>query len=89
MSRATITPSPTWRSGPAVRRLFVMGMGLDEWPAMHGWFERIRERPAVVRAMSRDDLKAPAKYVGRHQKLDDKEWSNMFGDANHAAVVKD
>lgn len=68
---------------------FVMGMGLDEWPAMHGWFERIRERPAVARAMSRSDLAAPAKYVGRHQKLDETEWSNMFGDANHAAVRGD
>lgn len=65
---------------------FVMGLGLDEWPAMRGWFERIRERPAVVRAMNRADLAAPAKYIGRHQVLDAQEWSNMFGDANHAAV---
>lgn len=73
---------------PGRASAFVMGMGLDEWPAMHGWFERIHERPAVARAMARDDLKAPAKYIGRHQTLDDKEWSNMFGDANHAAVAK-
>ena len=74
---------------PGRASAFVMGMGIDEWPAMHGWFERIRERPAVARAMAREDLKAPAKYVGRHQKLDDKEWSNMFGNANHAAVRGD
>jgi len=74
---------------PGRASAFVMGMGLDEWPAMHAWFERIRERPAVERAMARDDLKAPAKYIGRHQTLDEKEWSNMFGDANHAAVGKD
>lgn len=73
---------------PGRASAFVMGMGLDEWPAMHAWFERIRERPAVERAMSREDLKALAKYVGRHQQLDEKEWSNMFGDANHAAVTK-
>lgn len=71
---------------PGRASAFVMGMGLDEWPAMHHWFERIRDRPAVARAMSRDDLKAPAKYVGRHQHLDENEWSNMFGDANQAAV---
>ncbi len=82
----TIADMAIW---PGRASAFVMGMGLDEWPAMHGWFERIRERPAVVRAMARDDLKAPAKYVGRHQKLGDKEWSNMFGAANHAAVAKD
>ena len=74
---------------PGRASAFVMGMGLDDWPAMHDWFERIRERPAVARAMAREDLKAPAKYVGRHQTLDDKEWSNMFGDANHAAVKGD
>ncbi|KTE32245.1 MULTISPECIES: glutathione binding-like protein [unclassified Sphingopyxis] len=74
---------------PGRASAFVMGMGLDDWPAMHGWFERIRERPAVARAMARDDLKPPAKYIGRYQQLDDKEWSNMFGDANRAAVRGD
>lgn len=74
---------------PGRASAFVMGMGLDDWPAMHAWFERIRARPAVERAMTREDLKAPAKYVGRHQQLDDKEWSNMFGDANRAAVKGD
>ncbi|MGH6695781.1 glutathione binding-like protein [Sphingopyxis sp.] len=82
----TIADMAIW---PGCASGFVMGMGLDEWPAMHGWFERICERPAVARAMAREDLKAPAKYVGRHQQLDDKEWSNMFGDANHAAVKGD
>ncbi|MGH6650586.1 MAG: glutathione binding-like protein [Sphingopyxis sp.] len=74
---------------PGRASAFVMGMGLDDWPATRSWFERIGERPAVARAMARDDLKAPAKYVGRHQKLDAAEWSNMFGDANQAAVTRD
>lgn len=74
---------------PGRASAFVMGMGIDDWPATRGWFERIRERPAVVRAMERADLKAPAKYLGRHQKLDAEEWSNMFGDANRAAVKRD
>jgi GST-like protein len=82
----TIADMAIW---PGRASAFVMGMGLDEWPAMHRWFEQIRERQAVVRAIAREDLKAPAKYIGRHQALDDKEWSNMFGDANHAAVTKD
>jgi len=82
----TIADMAIW---PGRASAFVMGMGLDDWPAMHDWFERIRRRPAVERAMSRDDLKAPAKYVGRHQTLNEREWSNMFGDANHAAVKGD
>ena len=75
--------------GPGRASAFVMGLGFDEWPAMRGWFERIRDRPAVARAMTRADLKPPAKYIGRHQKLDEREWSNMFGDANRAAVRGD
>ena len=74
---------------PGRASAFVMGMGLDDHPATHRWFEAIRERPAVARAMGREDLAAPAKYIGRHQKLDEIEWSNMFGDANHAALRGD
>ena len=71
---------------PGRASAFVMGMGLDDWPATRRWFDRIAERPAVARTMAREDLKAPAKYIGRHQKLDEQEWSNMFGAANRAAV---
>src|SRR3546814_3164151 len=60
----TIADMAIW---PGRASAFVMGMGLDDWPAMRGWFERIRERPAVERAMAREDLKAPAKYVGRSE----------------------
>ena len=74
---------------PGRASAFVMGMGLDDWPATRGWFERIGQRPAVARAMAREDLKPPAKYLGRHQTLDETEWSNMFGDANRAAVQGD
>lgn len=82
----TIADMAIW---PGRASAFVMGMGLDEWPATRDWFERIRGRPAVARVMERADLAAPAKYIGRHQTLDAKEWSNMFGDANHAAVRSD
>lgn len=82
----TIADIAIW---PGRASAFVMGMGFDEWPAMRDWFERIGARPAVARAMARDDLKPPAKYVGRHQQLDAREWSNMFGDANRLAVTND
>jgi len=82
----TIADMAIW---PGRASAFVMGMGLDAWPATHAWFERIRARPAVARVLTRDDLKPPAKYIGRHQTLNEREWSNMFGDANHAAVKGD
>ena len=74
---------------PGRASAFVMGIDLDSWPATRAWFEQIRERPAVAHMMARPDLAAPAKYVGRVQKLDDREWSNMFGDANQAAVKEE
>lgn len=65
---------------------FVVGVELETYPAMQAWVERIRQRPAVARAMARADLKAPAKYLGRKQVLSAEEWSNMFGENMHAAV---
>lgn len=71
---------------PAQATAFGMGVGVEDWPACYDWYQRIKQRPAVITAMTRPDLAAPAKYLGRHQKLTDEEWSNMFGDANRAAV---
>jgi GST-like protein len=71
---------------PGRASAFVMGMSLDDWPVTRGWFERIKERPAVCRALTRSDLAPPAKYLGRNQLLDKRQWSNMFGDANFNAV---
>jgi GST-like protein len=65
-----------------------MGMRSDQMPAINDWVARIAERPAVQAVLARTDLAAPDKYVGRHQKLSDAEWSNMFGDANHGAVLR-
>jgi GSH-dependent disulfide-bond oxidoreductase len=62
-----------------------IGMNVGDYPATSRWVERIRSRPAVARAMTRADLVPPAKYMGAKQVLDDEEWSNMFGDAMHAA----
>lgn len=65
-----------------------MGMRSDDMPAIEKWAAKIAERPAVQAVLARADLAAPDKYVGRHQKLSDAEWSNMFGDANHRAVLR-
>lgn len=79
----TIADMAIW---PGRAASFVMGIGLETYPAIHRWFEQIRIRPAVERAMTRPDLAAPAKYMGRKQKLSEQEWSNMFGDRMHGAV---
>lgn len=73
---------------PGRAAAFVLGRA-DDHPATQEWVERIRERPAVQRVLNRSDLAPPAKYLGRHQKLNATEWSNMFGDANRGAVRRD
>lgn len=65
---------------------FVLGQRGDDHPATRRWFETIAARPAVQRATTRADLKAPEKYLGRRQTLTPEEWSNMFGDRLHGAV---
>lgn len=81
----TIADIAVW---PGRRASFVMGIDVAQWPATKAWFDRIAARPAVERAMTRPDLVAPAKYLGRKQVLNDAEWSNMFGDAMHGAVKR-
>jgi GST-like protein len=71
---------------PGRRASLVTGTDVSQWPATKAWFDRIAERPAVQRAMTRPDLVAPPKYLRPKQVLSNSEWSNMFGDAMHAAV---
>ncbi len=66
---------------PGRASAFVLGLSMDDYPATQRWFNRIRERPAVVRALGRPELAVPAKYTGRHQKLTARQWANMFGAA--------
>lgn len=79
----TIADMAIW---PGRAASFVVGVGLETYPAIYRWFETIRVRPAVERAMTRADLAAPGKYLGLTQKLSQREWSNMFGDSMHGAV---
>lgn len=66
----------------------VLGISLDRFPATLHWFERVRARPAVQRVLNCADLRPPDKYMRRNQQLSEEEWSNMFGDRMHAAVLQ-
>src|SRR3546814_17160464 len=48
----TIADMAIW---PGRASAFVMGMGLDDWPAVRGLFGRIRERPGVEGGVTRGD----------------------------------
>jgi GST-like protein len=73
---------------PGRASAFVMGVNLEKYPSLFRWFNLVKARPAVTRAIANPALAAPAKYLGRQQKLSEREWSNMFGDAMHGAVLK-
>ena len=74
---------------PGRNASFVLGADLFDWPATRDWHARIAERPAVRRVLADEKLAPPAKYMGLKQKLDEREWSNMFGEANRAAARRD
>ncbi len=65
-----------------------MGVSLESFPATLRWLEKIRARPAVQQVLKREDLVPPPKYMGRNQRLSTEEWSNMFGDKMHQAVLR-
>lgn len=71
---------------PARGSIFAMGRDFAAYPAISRWSALIAQRPAVQRVFSREDLKAPKRYVGRRQTLSSSEWSNIFGENMHAAV---
>ncbi len=63
-----------------------MNVDLGDYPNIHRWFQKIAERPAVIRGRTADKLASPQKYMNRKQHLSPDEWSNMFGDRMHGAV---
>lgn len=64
----------------------VMNLDIAQHPNIHRWFKAVAARPAVMRTQTDPRLAPPAKYLGRQQKLNDQEWSNMFGENMLRAV---
>ena len=64
----------------------VMNIDLQaEWPNTYRWFNRIGERPAVVRGRAAERA-VPPKYAQRKAVLTDEERSNLFGERMLNAV---
>lgn len=71
-----------WPIRSALSRL---GMDDASFTATSAWVKKVQARPAVQRTLAREDLQFPAKYIGKNQVLSEIEWSNVFGDNQHAA----
>jgi GST-like protein len=58
----------------------------ERYPHTRRWAEAIAPRPAVQRGVAAE-LAIPAKYMQRKATLSEAEWSNMFGERMHGAVL--
>lgn len=74
---------------PGVQNIGNMDMQLAEFPHIQRWSDAIRQRPAVARATQTAQTGVPAHYVKKRMALTPEQWSNMFGDNLHRAVVQD
>jgi GST-like protein len=66
----------------------VMNLDIAAHPNIHRWFKTIAARSAVIRTQTDPRLKPPEKYLGKSQKLNADEWSNMFGENMRRAVER-
>jgi GST-like protein len=71
---------------PIMPFMFLNGFSVAEFPALAKWVQRIGERPSVRKVMESVALSPPEKYVQQRAKLSSTEWSNLFGENQHAAV---
>jgi GST-like protein len=72
-----------WTAGTAL-----IGIKLEEFPAVSQWAERVKSRPAVERARSAIMDENRASYTQTRAKLTPEQWSSMFGDRMHAAAQR-
>lgn len=75
----TIADMACW---PWVRAAAVIDIALADYPAIGDWFARVGEREGVRAGTA---ITNPALLKGRKVPLTPEQWSNLFGDAMHAA----
>jgi GST-like protein len=71
---------------PWVLGTSLIGIAIEEFPAIVRWSARIAQRPAVAATANSEQLRLPTAYRGKRMSLSPEEWSNLFGDRLHAAV---
>lgn len=70
---------------PGRSAAFTMNIDLEKYPNTYRWFKLIEARPAVRRGREADKA-VPDKYLQKKAVLTPEQWSNLFGERNHAAV---
>jgi len=72
---------------PWAQASWLLGIDLADFPAVAKWSQAMAERPAVIRATTGTATAIPAGNTQTRAKLNEAEWSNMFGDAMHGAAT--
>ena len=67
---------------PWVRAIAVIDIPLADYPALGAWFETVGARARVQAGTA---IQNPSLLKGRKVPLTPEQWSNLFGDAMHAA----
>jgi GST-like protein len=62
-----------------------IGIDLGEFPSVRDWQGRIAQRPAALRTVTDPRTATPAAVMKSDMKLNESQWSNLFGDRQHAA----
>lgn len=70
---------------PGRSAAFTMNIDLEKFPNTFRWYKTILARPAVVRGREADKA-VPDKYLQKKAVLTPEQWSNLFGERNHAAI---
>ncbi len=60
-----------------------------EYPHVKRWSDAVQARPAVQAASGSRTTGVPGGYTRRRMALTPEQWSNMFGDNMHRAVLRD
>ena len=69
---------------PWIRGLRLVGIPIDDYPQVRRWFDAIAARPAVQRGAKVIDDSIERRPASRKVKLDDEQWSTLFGERQHA-----
>lgn len=67
---------------PWVRAIAVIDIALADYPAIARWFAIVAERPGLKAGTA---IQNPSLLASRKVPLTPEQWSNLFGDAMHAA----
>lgn len=70
-----------WVGGAAL-----IGISIEDFPAIHRWHQDIAARPAVIAALASKETGIPPEYMQARADLTEEQWSNTFGEKMLAAA---